>query len=86
MVDDPDHVCRAATSLDLAQRLTGDRSFIRATIGDVLSGTAPLRYSPDRITVFSPFGLGVLDIAVGRYVLDRARELGVGVALGNFLD
>lgn len=84
VVDDADHVCRADTSLDLAQRLTGDRRFITAEIGDVLAGHARVPYRPDSLVVFSPFGLGALDAAVAAQVLDAATARGIGVDLPDF--
>lgn len=83
VVDDPDHVCRAATSLDLAERECGDRSFISATIGALLRGGQ--RPSGDgRVTIFSPFGLGVLDLAVADLVRARADAAGLGVRVAGF--
>ena len=35
-----------------------------------------VRIPADRPTVFSPFGLGVLDLAVGRYVYDEVARSG----------
>lgn len=74
IVDDVDHCLRAETSPHLTERLTGNRRFIAGTLDDVLAGrvTAP----PDRTTVFSPFGLGVLDLAVGKYVYDEVIRSG----------
>jgi len=85
LTDDPDHVCRAATSLHLAEGMTGNRNFIEATLGDVLRG-APVSRPADRITIFSPFGLGVLDLAVADFVRSEAmRQEEVGTRLPAFL-
>jgi ornithine cyclodeaminase len=37
------------------------------------------------VTLFSPFGLGVLDLAVTDMVWRAARERGLGVELPDFL-
>ncbi|PAZ17064.1 2,3-diaminopropionate biosynthesis protein SbnB [Streptomyces sp. SA15] len=82
-VDDVEHCLKAETSPHLAERLTGSRAFIDGTLNDVLTGrvTAPA----DRTVVFSPFGLGVLDLAVGRFVHDEvARRGGLHVVDGFF--
>jgi len=84
VVDDVDHVCRARTSLHLAEQARGSRDFIRCTLADVLRGDAPPRASADGITVFSPFGLGVLDLAVAQWTTRRAAELRVGTRLELF--
>ncbi|MEV0230721.1 2,3-diaminopropionate biosynthesis protein SbnB [Nonomuraea sp. NPDC050786] len=78
VVDDVDHCLRAGTSLDLAQQLTGGRAFVDGTLYDVMTGKAEVRR--DRPVIFSPFGLGVLDLAVGKFVYETARaqgELGI---------
>lgn len=80
VVDDADHVCRADTALDRVERLTGARAFIRCTLADVLAGfAAPKRDA--RTTIFSPFGLGILDIAVANFVCDRAEARGSGTRI-----
>jgi ornithine cyclodeaminase len=84
VVDDADHVCRAGTSLHLAEQATGHRDFIRCTLADVLSGRAPARVAGDAVTVFSSFGLGVLDVALGTFVVDAARSAGAGVSIDSF--
>ena len=38
----------------------------------------------DRPLVFSPFGLGVLDLAVGKFVYDEVRRQGRDVIIDNF--
>jgi ornithine cyclodeaminase len=85
VVDDPDHVARARTSIHLTEMRVGDRAFIRCTLAELLEGTAPAKSDPDRPTVFSPFGLGVLDLALGRLVVERARDEGLGRTLTDFL-
>ncbi|ROP34022.1 ornithine cyclodeaminase [Couchioplanes caeruleus] len=85
VVDDADHVCRADTSLERAERLSGNRSFITANLGDLLlAGTTGIR-DPRRTTIFSPSGLGILDLAVARFARDRALRANRGIRIDDFL-
>jgi N-[(2S)-2-amino-2-carboxyethyl]-L-glutamate dehydrogenase len=85
VVDDVDHVCREQTSIHLTEQLVGNRDFIRCTLGEILNGEAPARRDPNDIVVFSPFGLGVLDIAVASFVADRATAEKRGIRVDSFL-
>ncbi|MGY1643831.1 2,3-diaminopropionate biosynthesis protein SbnB [Geodermatophilus sp. SYSU D00703] len=74
VVDDVEHCLKADTSPHLAEQLTGNRDFLTGTLDDVLTGRVVV--PTDRPVVFSPFGLGVLDLAVGKYVYDRTAASG----------
>lgn len=84
VVDDPDHVCRAGTSIHLAEQSQGHRRFIRCTVADVLMGTALPRRNENDIVVFSPFGLGILDLAVGSLVRRLGAMNNRGMVLTSF--
>ncbi|MFI9366795.1 2,3-diaminopropionate biosynthesis protein SbnB [Kitasatospora sp. NPDC053057] len=74
LVDDVDHCLKANTSPHLAEQLTGNRDFVDGTLFDLLEGrTTP---PADRPVVFSPFGLGVLDLAVAKFVHDEVAAAG----------
>jgi ornithine cyclodeaminase len=74
VVDDVEHCLKASTSPHLTEQRVGHRDFIDGTLADVMAG----RVVPpaDRPVVFSPFGLGVLDLAVGKLVYDRVAGSG----------
>ncbi|MFE0389380.1 2,3-diaminopropionate biosynthesis protein SbnB [Streptomyces bungoensis] len=73
-VDDVEHCLKADTSPHLVEQRTGNRDFLNGTLNDVMLGRAAP--PADRPVVFSPFGLGVLDLAVGKYVYDEAATAG----------
>ncbi|MGH3513676.1 MAG: 2,3-diaminopropionate biosynthesis protein SbnB [Pseudonocardiaceae bacterium] len=74
IVDDIEHCMKANTSPHLAEQLTGNRDFLLGTLDDVMAGRVSV--PADRPLVFSPFGLGVLDLAVGKYVYDEVVRSG----------
>jgi ornithine cyclodeaminase len=74
IVDDVEHCLKANTSPHLAEQLTGGRDFLHGTLGDVIDGR--VKPAADRPIVFSPFGLGVLDLAVGKFIYDQLRHAG----------
>jgi N-[(2S)-2-amino-2-carboxyethyl]-L-glutamate dehydrogenase len=82
VVDDVDHCLQADTSPHLAEQLTGSRDFLLGTLDDVLAGRVTV--PADRPVVFSPFGLGVLDLAVGKYVYDEVVSRGELHVVGDF--
>jgi N-[(2S)-2-amino-2-carboxyethyl]-L-glutamate dehydrogenase len=82
IVDDVDHCLRAGTSPHLAEQLTGTRDFVTGTLGGILAGE--VRLAADRPVIFSPFGLGSLDLAVGSFVLDAANRRGTAMAIPGF--
>jgi ornithine cyclodeaminase len=82
IVDDVEHCLKANTSVHLTEQRVGNRDFIAGTLADVMTGgvTVPR----DRPVLFSPFGLGVLDLAVGKHVYDTVRAAGELAVVDDF--
>lgn len=86
VVDDADHCLRANTSLHLAEQRTGSREFVSANIYECLPiepghGWRPSR---SRTTIFSPFGMGILDLALGMHVYRVALREGLLTPVTDF--
>ncbi len=85
IADDVDHVCRERTSLHLTELQTGHRQFIQGTLEPALRHGPPQRTPDDpRPLIFSPFGLGILDLAVAAVVLRHAEADNTGLAIADF--
>lgn len=82
VVDDPDHVCREATSVHLAEKIAGNRGFIHCTISETL-GDGELPLDPVKRTIVSPFGLGILDLALATAVEKWAKQEAIGVLIDS---
>ena len=82
IVDDIDHCLKANTSPHLAEQHTGNRDFLAGTLADIITNkTTPPTNKP---LIFSPFGLGVLDLAVGKHVYDDINNSGQLHTINNF--
>lgn len=82
IVDDVDHCLREKTSPHLAAEITGNHNFIVGTIPELLAGCVEL--SEDHGVIISPFGLGVLDLAVATWVYSEVQRLGNGITIADF--
>jgi 2,3-diaminopropionate biosynthesis protein SbnB len=85
IVDDLDHVNRAATSIHLASEKTGNTDFVHSSLGELLLGRVNLPERDERKMIFSPFGLGVLDLAVADLVQKEIATKGGGTLVESFL-
>jgi ornithine cyclodeaminase len=82
IMDDVEHCLKANTSPYLAEQQSRSRDFIAGTIAQVLAGDVGVPM--DRTRIFSPFGLGILDLAVGKLVYDIACSHGDAVKIDGF--
>ncbi|OAL12819.1 2,3-diaminopropionate biosynthesis protein SbnB [Streptomyces noursei] len=82
VLDDIEHCLKADTSPHLLEQATGSRDFVDGTLYDVLRGTVAV--PGDRPVVFSPFGLGILDLAVGAHVYREATARGLAQPAPGF--
>ena len=85
VVDDIEKACSNQTSLHLAELEAGHRAFVRTDIGTILNGEAASQDLSRPYAMFSPFGLGILDMAVAQVVYELAQEAEVGTVIPSFL-
>jgi alanine dehydrogenase len=49
-------------------------------IGEVVAGLKRGRTSAEEVTLYKSGGIALQDVAIGKLILDRARERGIGVS------
>jgi ornithine cyclodeaminase len=81
--DDVEHCMKANTSPHLAEQKYGNRSFVDGTLANIL--THPDQIDRSRTLIFSPFGLGVLDLVVGKLFVEQCREVGACTSIPDFI-
>ncbi len=54
------------------------KSDIAGEIGELIAGTKPGRITPSDITIFDATGLALLDLTVGKTVIERAHTKKIG--------
>jgi ornithine cyclodeaminase len=84
-IDDLDHVNRAATSIHLASQQAGHTDFVHSSLGELLLGERDLPARDGRPLIFSPFGMGILDLAVADLVMKTVAEERSGTLVESFL-
>ena len=82
VVDDVEHVMKADTSPHLAEKRVGHRQFVNGSLAELITGKFVL--DRRRATIFSPFGMGILDLAVGSWVHQQALASGEAVRFDDF--
>ncbi len=82
VVDDVEHVMTANTSPHLAEQLSGNRNFVTGALAEIMLGQKSVNRS--RPIIFSPFGMGILDVAVGKWVYDQAVAQGEDQRISDF--
>lgn len=72
IVDDVEHVLCANTSPHLTFEAYKTKDFISGTIGDYLLNPFPL--DREKPVIFSPMGLGVLDMALSYFIYEKENK------------
>lgn len=80
--DDVDHCLKANTSPHLAEQSIGDRRFVTGTLAQLIRGEITLDRS--KCLIFSPFGMGILDLALGKNLFDEAQARGMATSIPGF--
>lgn len=81
--DDISHCLKANTSPHLAEQLTGNQEFVTGTLASVIRGETDIEAT--KPVIYSPFGMGILDLALGRKLLQVAKAENISISIPNFL-
>lgn len=82
LFDDVDHCLKANTTPHLAEQLCGNRDFVDGTLAELMLG----KIAPDKSKpcIYSPFGMGMLDLALGKRLHDEAIANGLSHPITHF--
>lgn len=82
IVDDISHILQANTSPHLAFQACENTNFINGTIGSLINNKIKLTHC--KPIIFSPMGLGILDIAVAYCIYKKALEKKLTINIKEF--
>jgi 2,3-diaminopropionate biosynthesis protein SbnB len=82
IVDDITHVLDANTSPHLTQQKYGHANFINCTVGELINGYD--KFDNTKPIVFSPMGMGILDLAVANYIYTEAKASNLCIKITDF--
>ena len=82
IVDDIEHILCANTSIHLTHKKYGDINFINGTLAQLVNKEFII--SNDKATVFSPMGMGILDVGIANLIYKKALEVNQQIEIPNF--
>lgn len=88
VTDNIEHAIREGTSLGNAYNEYGQELMQIYSLHEILNNEETKKIISEKLKpiIFSPFGLGVLDIAMAQYVYDSAKLSGLGQEIHNFFE
>jgi ornithine cyclodeaminase len=84
IVDHLEHILSSNTSVFLAYEKIKSTSFIQGSIAELILNQ--LELNSTKPTIFSPMGLGILDIVVGDSIYQAAEKEQYGLNIENFFN
>jgi ornithine cyclodeaminase len=81
IVDDWEEVCREKTDIEMMHKEKGLNEEDAKSIGDVVCNNCLEDYPENESIMFNPMGMAVFDISTGRYYMDKAKEMGIGLEI-----
>lgn len=81
IVDDWDEVCRENTDIEFFHKERGLNKESVKTINDVVCRNYFESLGKDQCAMFNPMGMGVFDMAIGNYYLEKSKGKRVGIIL-----
>ena len=84
VVDDTNHCLNAQTSTHLAYLKYGNHDFIHSKIGQLIIDKSRLLNINKKQIIYSPFGMGMLDIAVAAYIYKELDHGGKCLEIHDF--
>lgn len=84
IVDDVAHILQANTSVHLTYQQVQQNTFITGTLAQLLLGK--IKLDVKKPSIFSPMGLGVLDLALATFVFNQAKERKMLQTINGFFD
>ncbi len=81
IVDDWEECCREKTDIEAMHLERGLQEKDTKSIVDVVVNNCMNDYPAEEAVMFNPMGMAIFDMAMGRYYMDKAKEMGIGLEL-----